>query len=87
MLWAPWQAGLAPTEHAYPASVWVLLGWAAAHLALGVVMQGYCLARSLGGKLTARWDIDIHNVVLYWHFAAVTGVVTLAVVALFPLLA
>ncbi|MDB5370349.1 MAG: cytochrome c oxidase, subunit [Roseomonas sp.] len=87
MLWAPWQAGLTPTEHAYPASVWVLLGWAAAHLALGVVMQGYCLARSLGGKLTARWDIDIHNVVLYWHFAAVTGVVTLAVVALFPLLA
>jgi cytochrome c oxidase subunit I+III len=87
MLWAPWQAGLAPTTHAYPAAVWVLLIWAALHLALGVVMQGYCMARSFAGKLTTRWDIDIHNVVLYWHFAAITGLVTLAVTALFPLLA
>jgi cytochrome c oxidase subunit I+III len=87
MLWAPWQAGLAPTQHVYPAAVWVLLGWTAVHVAVGVLMQAYCLARSLAGKLTTRWDIDIHNVVLYWHFAAITGAVTLAVVALFPLLA
>jgi cytochrome c oxidase subunit I+III len=86
MLWAPWQAGLQPTTHVYPAIVWVLLGWTALHLLLGVIMQGYCLARSLAGKLTTRWDIDIHNVVLFWHFALVTGLVTLAVVALFPLL-
>jgi heme/copper-type cytochrome/quinol oxidase subunit 3 len=87
MLWAPWQAGLAPTTHVYPAAVWVLLIWAAVHLGIGVVMQGYCMARSVAGKLTTRWDIDIHNVVLYWHFAAITGAVTLAVVTLFPLLA
>jgi cytochrome c oxidase subunit I+III len=87
MLWAPWQAGLAPTTHVYPAIVWVLLGWTALHLLLGVIMQAYCMARSLAGKLTTRWDIDIHNVVLFWHFALVTGLVTLAVVTLFPLLA
>ncbi|WP_159994666.1 cytochrome c oxidase subunit I [Roseomonas sp. 18066] len=86
MLWAPWQAGLDPVSHAYPATVWVLLGWAALHLLLGFVMQSYCLARSLAGKLTQRHDIDIHNVVLYGHFAAITGAVTLAVTALFPLL-
>lgn len=85
MLWAPWQAGLNPTEHAYTATVWVLLIWTALHLVLGVLMQGYCLAGSLAGKLTARWDIDIHNVVLYWHFAALTGLTTIAVVALVPL--
>ncbi|MBO1076709.1 cytochrome c oxidase subunit I [Roseomonas marmotae] len=87
MLWAPWQAGLDPQAHVYPAAVWVLLGWAALHLAVGVLMQSYCMARSLAGKLTTRWDIDIQNVVLYWHFAAITGAVTLAVVTLFPLLA
>ncbi|ONG51089.1 cytochrome c oxidase subunit I [Pseudoroseomonas deserti] len=86
MLWAPWQAGLDPVSHAYPATVWVLLGWAALHLLLGVLMQAYCLARSLASKLTRAYDIDIHNVVLYGHFATLTGAVTLAVTALFPLL-
>ncbi|MFC7607750.1 hypothetical protein [Teichococcus aestuarii] len=87
MLMGPWANGLEPTTHAYPAAVWVLLGWAALHLAVGVIMTLYALARSLAGKLTREHDIDIHNVVLYWHFAAITAVVTLATVALFPLLA
>ncbi|MDQ1081884.1 cytochrome c oxidase subunit I [Pseudoroseomonas cervicalis] len=87
MLYAPWQAGLQPTTHAYPATVWVLLGWAALHLALGALMQAYGLARSLAGRLTAERDIDLHNIVLYTHFAALTGLVTLAVTALFPLVA
>jgi cytochrome c oxidase subunit I len=87
MIWAPWQAGLDPKAHAYTAAVWVLLIWTALHLTLGVLMQAYCLARSAAGKLTTTWDIDIHNVVLFWHFAALTGLTTLSVVALVPLLA
>jgi cytochrome c oxidase subunit I+III len=87
MLWAPWQAGLQPTDHAYDGIVWVLLLWTALHLVLGVLMQAYCLARSLAGKLTTRWDIDIRNVVLFWHFAGITGLTTIAVVTLVPLLA
>ena len=35
--------------------------------------------------MSARHDIDIHNVALFWHFAAVTTVITVAVVAGFPL--
>ncbi|MBI0434722.1 cytochrome c oxidase subunit I [Roseomonas sp. KE0001] len=85
MLAGPWAEGLDPTSHAYPAAVWVLLIWAALHLALGIVMSLYALARSLAGRLTPEHDIDLHNVVLYWHFAALTGFVTLATVALFPL--
>ncbi|MFC3127378.1 cytochrome c oxidase subunit I [Pseudoroseomonas globiformis] len=87
MLLAPWTEGLQPTAHAYDAKVWVLMIWTALHLALGVLMQGYCLARSFAGKLTTRWDIDIHNVVLFWHFVALKGLVTLAVTTLVPLLA
>lgn len=48
-------------------------------------MQLYCLARSFAGRLTRTHDIDLRNVVLYWHFAAITALVTGAVIALFPL--
>jgi cytochrome c oxidase subunit I len=85
LLYAPWVTGLNPTLHSYPAIVWVLVLWTALHLALGLLMQLYCLARSFAGLLTQRYDIDIHNVVLYWHFAAITVAVTVAVIAFFPL--
>jgi len=85
MLMGPWKAGLDPESHSYPATVWVLLIWAAVHYGVGIIMQFYALARSLAGKLTREHDIDIRNIMLYWHFAAITGHVTLATVALFPL--
>jgi cytochrome c oxidase subunit I+III len=50
-----------------------------------LIMQLYCLVRRLGGRMTARHDIDIDNVALYWHFIAITIVVTVIVIAGFPL--
>jgi cytochrome c oxidase subunit I+III len=37
--------------------------------------------------MTARYDIDITNVALYWHFTAIMVGVTVAVIAAFPLVA
>jgi cytochrome c oxidase subunit I+III len=82
----PWVSGLDPTRHVYSAIVWVLAIWTAAHAALGLIMQLYCVARRLAGRMTARYDIDITNVALYWRFTAITAVVTVAVIAGFPLL-
>jgi cytochrome c oxidase subunit I+III len=82
----PRRAGLEPTSGAYGATVWLLLIWSAAHACLGIVMQLYCGARRMAGRMTARHDIDIANVTLYWHFAAATAAITVAVVAGFPLL-
>ncbi|MFD2031959.1 cbb3-type cytochrome c oxidase subunit I [Ancylobacter dichloromethanicus] len=84
LLLAPWQAGLDPVAHVYPATVWVLVLWTALHLGVGVLMQGYCLAGALAGRLTARHDIDLRNVVLYGHFAFLTVATTLAVLVLAP---
>jgi cytochrome c oxidase subunit I+III len=64
--------------------VWILVIWALAHAAVGAVMQLYCLARSLAGRLTREHDMELHNVALYWHFMAITAVITFAVVGLFP---
>jgi cytochrome c oxidase subunit I+III len=82
----PWAAGLDPASDIYPAIVWMLVIWTATHAAIGFIMQGYCLARRLAGRMTAEHDIDIANVVLYWHFVALTSVITVAVIAGFPLL-
>ncbi|ABA58238.1 Cytochrome c oxidase [Nitrosococcus oceani ATCC 19707] len=83
----PWLAGLDPTQHVYPAIVWVLVLWTLVHIAIGVIMQLYCIARRWAGKLSAQHDIDIINVRLYWHFMAITVLVTIAVIAGFPLIA
>ena len=85
LLLAPGRAGLDPTAHVYAATVWVLAIWTSLHLAVGVLMQGYCLAGSLAGRLTRDHDIDLRNVVLYWHFAALTVATTLMVLVLAPL--
>jgi cytochrome c oxidase subunit I+III len=80
----PWTTGMDPTAHVYPAIVWVLVIWAGVHGAVGILMQLYCLARSLAGRLTPRYDMELHNIALYWHFMLVTALVTFGVVGLFP---
>ena len=77
---------LDPVASAYAATVWLLVVWCVVQVALGVVMQLYCVARRLAGRMTARHDIDIGNVTLYWHFTAATVVAAMAVVGGFPAL-
>jgi cytochrome c oxidase subunit I+III len=87
LLAGPWMTGLDPTDHAYTAIVWTLVIWSAIQVVVGLIMQLYCIARRMAGRMTARYDIDISNVTLYWHFTALTVVITVAVIAGFPLVA
>ena len=83
----PLRTSLVPDESAYAATVWLLVGWCAVHVALGIVMQAYCAARRWAGRQTASHEVDIANVELYWHFTAITVAITVAVIAGFPLVA
>ncbi|KAA5542620.1 cytochrome c oxidase subunit I [Roseiconus nitratireducens] len=74
-----------PTRHVYPAIVCALVLWTVVHLAVGVTMHLYCLARRAASRMTSRYDADIVNVTLYWHFMAVTSLITSLVISLFPL--
>ena len=80
----PYQTGLDPTENVYGATVWLLVLWTVAHVAVGIIMQLYCVARRFAGHMTARHAIDIGNVALYWHFTLLTAVMTVLVIAGFP---
>ncbi len=84
LLAGPWVAGLDPTAHSYPAIVWLLVAWTALHALVGIVMLAFCIVARARGRLTARHDLDIHNVTLYWHFVALTVAITALVVAGFP---
>jgi cytochrome c oxidase subunit I len=87
LLAGPITTGLDPTTHSYPAIVWALVTWSVAHLGVGIIMQLYCLARSIFGRMTPKHDADLWNVTLYWHFAGFCALVTAAVTGGFPLLA
>jgi cytochrome c oxidase subunit I+III len=86
LLAGPWLTELNPKTHVYAATVWILVIWTTLHVGFGVIMQVYCLARRWAGRMSERHEIDITNVALYWHFVAVTVLITVAVVAGFPLL-
>ncbi len=77
-------AGLEPKTHVYPATVSALVVWTLAHVIVGVVMQAYCLAGSFAGKLTPRYDADLGNVTLFWHFLCLTVIVTALVIGPIP---
>jgi heme/copper-type cytochrome/quinol oxidase subunit 3 len=83
----PWASGLDPTRHAYDAIVWMLVLWTVLIVTVGLVMLGFCVAGSLRARLTARYDMDLGNTALYWHFALLTTLVTALVIAGFPLVA
>ncbi len=85
ILAGPWFTGMNPAAHVYDATVWLLAIWTALHGFAGLIMQLYCVARRAAGRMTARYDIDIQNVALFWHFVAITAVITVAVIAGFPL--
>ncbi|MEQ8899515.1 MAG: cytochrome c oxidase subunit I [Roseovarius sp.] len=75
---------LQPSTHVYPAVLCALAVWVTVHAGVGVIMQLYCLAASVFGKMTPRYDADIWNVSLYWHFQVLAALVTCAVMGLAP---
>jgi cytochrome c oxidase subunit I+III len=81
----PWATGLAPKLHVYGAIVWTLAIWTATHAGVGVICQSYTLARSIAGRMTPEHDADIRNITVYFHFLALTAIVTYATIGLFPL--
>ncbi|MET0388905.1 MAG: cytochrome ubiquinol oxidase subunit I, partial [Polyangiales bacterium] len=85
LIYGPVSTQLDPTAHCYQATVWMLVLWSVLHIGIGVIMQGYCFLRRLAGRMTSRYDIDIRNVTLYWHFTLLTVLLTVLVIAGFPL--
>ncbi|HYE88101.1 MAG TPA: hypothetical protein VEA16_17180, partial [Vicinamibacterales bacterium] len=84
LLLHPYWAGLNPRATVYASVIWLLAIWASVQAAIGMVMLLYCVARRLAGRMTAKYDMDIVNVELYWHFTAATILIALGITAGIP---
>jgi cytochrome c oxidase subunit I+III len=87
LLAGPMMTQMDPASHVYAAIVWLLILWTSAQVLVGVILQLYCIARRMARRMTSQYDIDICNVALYWHFTVITVVITVAIIAGFPLVA
>lgn len=78
------QAGLAPRETAWGATVAALLSWQGFHALLLLVMGGYLAARSFTGALRPDARATLDNTAVMWHYVTVQGLAVIALVRLLP---
>jgi cytochrome c oxidase subunit I+III len=76
--------GIDATRHSYGATVWTLLGYTAAHVAIGAAMALWCLARGVLGMIGPWRCLTLRICLLWWRFTAPVTVLTLVLVAGFP---
>ena len=73
-----------PQSHAYASVVWMLAGFHAVHLLLGILIAAFVWMRSQRGHVDAKRRLEPRIAAAYWHYAVAQGVVTWAVMHLFP---
>jgi cytochrome c oxidase subunit I+III len=77
-------AGVSPSASSYGAAVFALASWQGFFAAVLAVMALYTIARSLAGRLSGARRATFDNTRLLWHYAVAQGLLSLAVVHLFP---
>lgn len=78
------QAGLAPRQTAWGATVAALLGWLGLHAFVLLLMGGFVIARSWAGALRTDARATLDNSALFWHYCGVQGIATVLLVRLLP---
>ena len=73
-----------PTRHAYGAAVWMLLGWAGLHAAIGGCMALWCIARSARSMLDSWRCVTLRVCLLWWRYTAAATALVLVLIAGFP---
>jgi cytochrome c oxidase subunit I+III len=82
--WGHWDAGLQPKANAWSATVMVLVSYQGLHVVAIALMAVYLVARFASGRLRPNARATLDNTVLFWHYAAVQGALTVAAVQALP---
>ncbi len=75
-----------PTSHAYAATAFATLAYAAIHSALGVVFALYGVWRIAQGFVSARRSLDLRIGKLWHDYTALTTIIGIALVLIMPLM-
>ncbi len=75
---------LSPTAHAYGAIVATTLGFAGGHIAIGVLMAFWCIARVLTGYLYPGHAMTLQLCRAWWRFTVVVSLIMLLLVTGLP---
>jgi cytochrome c oxidase subunit I+III len=78
------EAGLAPTHHAWGATVAALLAWQGLHAFVLLMMGGYVIVRSFAGRLRIDARATLDNTALFWHYVVLQGIATIVLVRMLP---
>lgn len=73
-----------PTKHAYQSIFFTTTGLHGTHVAIGLLVLGWALAREMRGTTTPRRPLAIKNASLYWHFVDGVWLVILTTLYLSP---
>jgi cytochrome c oxidase subunit I+III len=75
---------LAPTAHAYSAIVATLLGFAAAHVGMGILMALWCIARIAAGLLYPGHTMTVQLCCGWWRLTLLSGLLVLLILTGYP---
>ena len=81
---AMWTAVGAPQAHAYGAVAWTLTGFHALHVIVALLVGGFTALRIHCGHVDAIRTLESRIAVAFWRYVVAIGVITLAVLHLFP---
>jgi cytochrome c oxidase subunit I+III len=82
-LW-PGHLAIVPTTHAYGASFWTLVGYAAIHAGLGAFAALWCCLRLALGMVDSWRSLTLHLAVLWWRFTGPSVALLIVILAGFP---
>ena len=83
-LFALWEAGVRPTEHAFGAAVFANQFWQGFHGAVLLVMALYLAARAFAGLVGPVRRVTFDNVRVFWFYAVAQALAGLALTHAFP---
>ncbi len=73
-----------PRSHAYSSIVWTLAGFHGVHMIVAILIAAFVWWRSRAGSVDKVCDLDARIVAGFWRYAIAQGLVTAAVIHLFP---
>jgi len=73
-----------PATHAYGSMFFTVTGFHGAHVFIGLLMNGFVLARALAGHFSADEHEPVRIAGLYWHFVDAVWIAVFSSLYLFP---